>query len=410
MRSSLPSSIVLASLVLTAAPAFGTGRPGSVAILETQALGGASQALADLVNERIAEYATNDLKLEVVSKKDIASKISFDQQKQLLGCDSATCESATNVGEALNVEKIVTSSLTKIGEKISVSLVALDVATTKVIGRQSREVPNEAELTETAKDLVHFVLKGEARESKGTLRLLVSEAGARIIIDGQFYGTSPLQAAPRLLAGRHKWQVEKEGFIPQEGSAEIEVAKETLIEAKLLSTSKVEVAGAGLLPWAGAVGALALAATGVMVGGLMYSQQVCAQYQLDLDSPADQWRCYKGEAVKPISLVETQDEAGNPVFSLARAKDEVANWGWEAVVTKADGTEEVRRGAAFYAGVGSIALGVVSVGLFSAYFVMGRSAGGGSDVAAVDGEEPRRAHWTDDVQVLPTPNGIAVRF
>ena len=82
----------------------------------------------------------------------------------------------------------------------------------------------------------------------------------------------------------------------------------------------------------------------------------------------------------------------------------MARWGWEAVSIKADGAEDVQRGVAFYSGIGAITLGVASVGLFSAYFILGRSMGGGDGAADQDGLLP------PGVEVIPTPNGFAVRF
>lgn len=362
------------------APAAAAPRPKSVAVMDTLAKN-APESLAAFVSSTLAEYATNALSLEVVAKKDLADRVSLEQQKMLLGCDSEACAPVTNIGEALAVERLVTSSLSGIGDKFALSVVALDVRSTRVLGRLSRVVPNEAELGETARDLLHFVLTGENRESKGSVRLLVTQAGAKITIDGAEAGSSPLQVPPRLLAGRHRILVEKEGFIPFEGAVEVKVGQEEVVEVRLLPKSEVKLAGAGFLPWAGATGGVAVAAGVVSALAYMHAFSLCQQFQLDLDAPTP--RCYQpGSAVKPVSLADKVNPDGSVAeMGLVSARRDVEFYG---------------NTVHFYSAWGAGVLGGVSVALFSAYFLSGLGAGGDAPPGPVT--------------VEPTPDGFAVRF
>jgi len=325
-------------------------RANTVAVMDTAAQG-APDTLAALMTQTLASYASG-LGLEVISKDDVRKLISFEMQRQLLGCDTGTCGQASEIGQALGVEKLVTSTLGKIGERYQLSVVAMDVAAGKVAGRGTREVRSEDEIVENARDLAHFALKNEERESKGYLRIVTSENNASIMVDGREIGRTPMKPL-RILGGKHRVFIDKRGYFPVEGTYEVVPGKETLIEAKLLRKSEVKVAGAGFLPWAW--GTLGVAIAGGAASTYFY---LSAKDIYD--------KQYMADAV-------TQSQ-------LEKAKDDV-NFRGNILH--------------FYSAIGSGVLGGVSAVLFSAYFLAGTGAGG---------DEPPA------VPVEPAPNGVLVRF
>lgn len=331
----------------------GGARPNSVAVMDTVAQGDV-QAYAALATQTISSYAANNLGLEVISKDDVRNRISVEQQRQLLGCDAEACQQAANIGEVLNVERIITSTLGRIGERYQLSLVVMDVASSRVTGRATREVRSEDELVENVRDLVHFAVRGEVRESKGYARILVNAVGAKIVVDGQEY-VSPLPTPLRLLAGPHMIYVSKEGFIPFEGAIDVTAGQERLLEVKLIAKKEIRVAGAGFLPWAGAtLGASLLA--GAASGYFYWDANNIYQTR------------YKADAITKAEL----DQAQADIEFRGNVLHRYTAWG---------------------AGV----LGGVSVALFSAYFLSGLGAGGDAPGA-------------DAPMFEPTADGFAVRF
>ena len=352
----------------TAAPAK-TTRKNSVAIMDTVAQN-APDALAALMTQTISSYAANNLGMDVIAKDDIKKQVSFSQLQQLAGCDGDSCPQAANLGQTLSVEKILTSTLGKIGDRFQLSVVVMDVATGKVTGRGTREIRTEDEIVENARDLAHFAIKNEQRESKGYIRISVPVTGAQIIIDGSAYGVSPLATPARELAGNHTVHVEKKGFLPFDGAVTVEVGKESGVEVKLIPKSEVKLAGAGFLPWAGVTLGLAVAGGALSIYGYEHALSECKQWQLD--------SAICGQPTTPATLSQ-----------LTAAKNDVQLWGNEI---------------AFYGGISSGVLGALSVALWTAYFIAGVGAAGDEPPAQTTFQLAPTLHLT------PTGDGFKLAF
>jgi len=336
----------------------------SAAVIETSA-SGVDPALAALVASTIADYLANDLKLpRVTTKDDVRRMITFEQQKQLLGCESAACEGTGNVGELLGVSRLVTSSLAAAGGRFAVSVTVLDARTGQAIGRRVGEVPSAAELTEKVRDLVHEAMRGEARASMGQARINVSAPGAMVMVDGALAGISPLLPV-RLLKGRHAVRVERDGYLPFEGVIEVTAGREALLEVTLLAKRDVKVAGLELLPVASATGGIALALAAA--SGWFY-----------YDAYTIYMRDYRADPLNtgrdgPVSLQQ-----------LKQAEDAVDMRGNKL---------------GYYSAWGAGVLGGVSAALFAAYAIAG--AGSAAPPPGAGGDAP---------YVEPRPDGIAIHF
>jgi len=338
----------------------------SVAVLDTVPQN-VSDAFAALTTQTLSNYATNTLGMDVIAKDDLRKLVSFEQMQQLTGCETGSCSQAANIGDRLGVEKIMTSTLGKIGEKYQLSVVVMDVHTGKVTGRGSRELRSEDEILENAKDLAHFALKNEQRESKGYVRITVPFTGAKIAIDGAPYGVSPLATPVRLLAEKHAIHIEKDGYLPYDTSVVVEVGKELALEAQMVKKSDIKVAGAGFLPWAGATGGLAVVGAGLSFWAYKRAQAICQQYALDSKNCS-----VPGQEPNKVSL-----------STLNARKADVDLYGNKV---------------AFYGAIASGVLGATSVVLFSAYFLSGRGSGG-------DAPEANTTY-----RVEPTGDGVAIHW
>lgn len=344
--------IGLASLlVVSSAHAAETS---SVAIMDTVAQG-ASESSARMVVEVMAAYASENLGLKVTTTRDFEERVTFEETRQLTGCETGSCEEAGNIGNMLGVGRLVSSSLGQLGSKLTLTVSAMDVRTSEVLFRASRDLRSDAELTEGARDLIHYVLTGQQRDAMGYARIEASEPGALVTIDGEMRGVTPLQTPVRLLAGRHRITVSKNGFIPIEGAIELEAGKEVVFEAKLLAKSDVKVAGLSFVPWAGAAAGVA-AVLGGMSGYFYY----------------DANRIYKDVYQKDAITKSELDQAREQIDFRGNTLHYYSAWG---------------------AGV----MAGVSVALFSAYFISGTGAGG--DASSEGG-----------LGIEPTGDGFSVRF
>lgn len=388
-RFSLFAVVFLASALASAAgPAAPAPSESSIAVMETVAQG-ASPAAAATVTEVMASYAADQLKLQVTTKKDFQERITFEQTRQLAGCETGSCAEAASVGNMLGVSRLVTASLGKLGDRLTLTVGVMDVKASTVGRRASRDLRSESELAENARDLIHYVLTGEQRESKGYARIESSVAGALVTVDGENVGITPLAAPLRLLAGRHSILVDKQGFIPLESSVVVEVGKEIVFEARLLPKDQVKVAGTSLLPWAGVTGGLAVAATTVSVFSFLKARGICREFGLGAPPAA-------GETVAPCY----DNAIGTPELSkteLDAKRADVASWGAITELKDDTGAAQTKYGISFYTGVAAGVFGVASVALFTAFALSSAGAGGDAPSDAA-------------VQIEPTADGFAVRF
>jgi hypothetical protein len=235
--------------------------PEAIVVLDTTA-DEASKVYAPGLNAVLTSYLANELRAEVVSAADVRGLLKLEQTQQLLGCDAVRCAADASLGNSLGTRRLLVSSLVSSGPRLTLSVTLMDVEMGKPLGRAAGEVTESDALTELAKDLVHRAVRGDVRESKGTLSILSAIAGAKVSIDGLSVGETPL-APVRLVGGRHRIRVERDGYFPAESVVEVVAGQSGVFEANLLAKSAVKVAGAPLLPVASAAAGVALLAAGV---------------------------------------------------------------------------------------------------------------------------------------------------
>lgn len=105
----------------------------SMAVLNLKAGNGytdkGAMVLTDVVSEHIAKYAG----CSVLSREEIRSVLSFEAEKQLLGCADDSC--MTELGGALGVDFLVVGSISKVGDSTLVSIKKIDLSSLKVLRR-----------------------------------------------------------------------------------------------------------------------------------------------------------------------------------------------------------------------------------------------------------------------------------
>ena len=183
-----------------------------IAVLDLQARGVDAQ-LASSAGTLVASELNKLDVFKVISREDIRTMMSFERDKQSLGCE-ADQACLAEIGGALGVEYLVAGSLAKIGDTHVLSLTLNNVRSATVENRVSETVPGKtdaliAAVARNAKVLVSRILKGR----EGYLVLSVAEAGATVKVDGQIKGTTPVKGRMTLSWGPHLLEVEKAGFV-----------------------------------------------------------------------------------------------------------------------------------------------------------------------------------------------------
>jgi TolB-like protein len=346
-----------------AAPAPAAKAERSIAVLDLSTSGDIPAGLAATVGQAMASHATSLPGFKVLSRDDIRRVLSFEQERQLLGCPDEQC--VVSIGGALGADWIITGNLGQLGGRFLISVRAVDIKAGKALGAADRTVNTIEELAETAKDLIHKVLTGAERESKGVVAISVTERDARILVDGQAIGISPLTDPLRLIGGRHRIRVEKTGFITWEGAVELVAGTTTTVEVGL------QAEGGSLVGWYATALALGVAAAG---GGAVMGYLAGDAYCRQPTDPAG--ACYNGPI--PNAPTPTGDATADATARENYNTQVLRMYGYlnapEYFAMK-DREADVKLYAQF-ANIGFIAggaLGALGAGLFVVDLVVGRA-------------------------------------
>jgi len=205
--------LLVAALLSAAVPAFAASDSRvKIAVLDLQARG-VDATLVQSAGTLIASELNKLEVFKVISREDIRNMLSFEKDKQSLGCE-ADQACLAEIGGALGVEYIIAGSLAKIGDTTVLSLTLNNTKTSTVENRLSENVAGKGDelikaISRNAQALVSKILKGR----EGFLVLTVAESGAVVKIDGQIKGTTPVKGRMTLTWGPHLLEVEKTGFV-----------------------------------------------------------------------------------------------------------------------------------------------------------------------------------------------------
>jgi TolB-like protein len=205
--------LLLATFCCVSVPVFAAGDSRvKIAVLDLQARG-VDPALAQSGGTLIASELNKLEVFKVISREDIRNMLSFEKDKERLGCE-ADQACLAEIGGALGVEYIIAGSLAAIGDQTVLSLTLNNIKTATVENRLSENVSGKGDaliqaISRNSKALVSKIMKGR----EGYLILVVAETGAVVKIDGQIRGTTPVKGRMTLNWGPHLLEVEKAGFV-----------------------------------------------------------------------------------------------------------------------------------------------------------------------------------------------------
>lgn len=202
-----------------------------LAVLDLRDKGvGASTAenLTDVLTVSLNELGVFD----VLSRADIQQMIAFEQEKQLVGCESDT-SCLAEIGGALGVALLVNGSVGQVGSGFIINLALTDAKSAKVLAREQRQVGKADELAEQMNGAARFLVRGLLQGAEGYLILQSSESGADVEVDGRIIGVTPL-ARQNLNGGPHTVRVVKKGFVTWARDIDIAKGEPLVVEAALV--------------------------------------------------------------------------------------------------------------------------------------------------------------------------------
>ncbi len=204
-------------------------------------------------------------------------------------CRGADLRCLAKAADRRGADLALFGSLRGAGERLELQLRLLDVAESRALGEAVEPLAGgESELREGVRRAVIQVLAPE--RYTGTVSVGCNVPGARIRVDGNTRGKTPLHATlDDLRAGSHTVQVDKHGYEPYEETVEVGFERNTHVQAALLRRTDISVEeiaatetaeAAAELPWrpglgpwswvlSGAGGALVLAGVGTGIATLV---------------------------------------------------------------------------------------------------------------------------------------------
>jgi TolB-like protein len=203
-----------------------------MAVLEVRPLGEEKELAQNLTQVVIMELKKID-GLSLISRDEIRSMLSFEQDRQALGCSDESC--LAEIGGALGVEYIVTGNVGKLGEAYILNLKLINIRDAKTENRVAESFQgDETQLIGAARFAVRKLL-GITGEGDGQLQVRPSVMDSRLFVDGQ---EIEMREKISLKAGKYNLRLEADGHYPWIGDVYVDVSKETLLDVSLSEMPK----------------------------------------------------------------------------------------------------------------------------------------------------------------------------
>ena len=186
------------------------GEEISIAVLNLNSAG-----VSESISKNLTQVTSVELKrlkgATVISSDDIVAMLSLEEDKQMLGCDDASC--LAEIGGALGVDKLVNGQVGLLGNSYMITLKLISPGTAQVENRVSETfVGDEATLIPAVRSAARKLFGIESKEP-GNLSITSAQMGAKVNLNGEDLGEIPLPPIEKLLPGRHTLRVDLDGYL-----------------------------------------------------------------------------------------------------------------------------------------------------------------------------------------------------
>ena len=112
--------------------------PPKLAVLQVAAGEGVPQSTAAAITEAVVGEVRRQSRAEVITQREIASILSLENQKAMLGCQTDAC--MAELGGALGADRLVAGDLARLGESFLLHLRVVDVKKVRVAAQADRRL------------------------------------------------------------------------------------------------------------------------------------------------------------------------------------------------------------------------------------------------------------------------------
>jgi hypothetical protein len=112
--------------------------PPKLAVLQVLNGEGVPASTAQAITEAVVAEVRKQSKAEVITQREIASILSLEKQKEMLGCQTDAC--MAELGGALGTDRLVSGDMAKLGESFLLHLRVVDVKKVRVAAQADRRL------------------------------------------------------------------------------------------------------------------------------------------------------------------------------------------------------------------------------------------------------------------------------
>lgn len=192
--------------------------------------GGASPELATRMERTLRQALEQAAGGRLLKAMVMDSLLLVEGNEKYLRCGMGPACLA-GLGRAAGLQRIIAGEVAKHGGTVVFRLVLVDVARARVISRcrvESSLHPAPAAIAEMVAAMLH------PEQYRGRLLLRVRQQGAEVLLDGKPVGHSPLGPLEKLVAGTHRLQVRKAGFIDYERQVRVPYKSSATVDVELV--------------------------------------------------------------------------------------------------------------------------------------------------------------------------------
>lgn len=175
---------------------------------------GQSKAQSSALMATLTEAVASVKGYSVISRDEIASMLDAEAQKQMLGCDDTGC--LAEIAGALDVDLLVTGSVTPMGESYLLNLQLINQRYANVMNRVNLSWEGRAAHLPRVMCAAAQLLVLEPKDRPPvSLKITNSPEGAALLVDAKPMGEANDQGellVPKLEVGVHKLLLQKSGF------------------------------------------------------------------------------------------------------------------------------------------------------------------------------------------------------
>lgn len=204
-RTTRAAGLLAAVLVLASAPAQAAEATRTkLAFVGINASPGVSATEAKAISQSLESEVSALGLYEVISADSIAALLGLERQKQLLGCADEAASCIAELAGALDVDRLLSGDLGRVGETVILNVSLLDARNGKLLARASRQARSASSLEpllEQLRPVVYELANADPRRGGRTFQVERGFGGLVVGLRGDADMFAPgLNLAPALYA------------------------------------------------------------------------------------------------------------------------------------------------------------------------------------------------------------------